>query len=123
MWSRFGSVAELPQIPAIIELTDSAGRIWFGYTANRIALLDGTRVSMFGLSDGLDIGNVISIYDHDGEIWIGGQTGLELFEQGHFRCVQLAGSEPLRGVSGIWLAKDCDLWLDSASCGRRFSAE
>jgi len=53
---------ELPQVPAITELTDSAGRIWFGYTANRIALLDGTRISMFGLSDGLDIGNVISIY-------------------------------------------------------------
>jgi len=46
-----------PQVPAITELTDSAGRIWFGYTANRIALLDGTRVSMFGSGDGLDIGN------------------------------------------------------------------
>jgi signal transduction histidine kinase/ligand-binding sensor domain-containing protein len=115
MWSRFGSVAELPQIPAVIELTDSAGRIWFGYTANRIALLDGTRVSIFGLSDGLDIGNVISIYDHDGEIWIGGQSGLELFEQGHFRRFQLAGSEPLRGVSGIVLAKNGDLWLNQAS--------
>jgi signal transduction histidine kinase/ligand-binding sensor domain-containing protein len=115
MWSRFGSVAELPQVPAIIELTDSAGRIWFGYTANRIALLDGTRVSTFGLSDGLDIGNVISIYDHDGEIWIGGQSGLELFEQGHFRRFQLAGSEPLRGVSGIVLAKNGDLWLNQAS--------
>ena len=115
MWSRFGSVAELPQVPAIIELTDSAGRIWFGYTANRIALLDATRVSIFGLSDGLDIGNVISIYDHDGEIWIGGQSGLELFEQGHFRRFQLAGSEPLRGVSGIVLAKNGDLWLNQAS--------
>jgi signal transduction histidine kinase/ligand-binding sensor domain-containing protein len=115
MWSRFGSVAELPQVPAIIELTDSAGRIWFGYTANRIALLDGTRVSIFGLRDGLDIGNVISIYDHDGEIWIGGQSGLELFEQGHFRRLQLAGSEPLRGVSGIVLAKNGDLWLNQAS--------
>jgi signal transduction histidine kinase/ligand-binding sensor domain-containing protein len=115
LWSRFGSVAELPQVPAIIELTDSAGRIWFGYTANRIALLDGTRVSIFGLSDGLDIGNVISIYDHDGEIWIGGQSGLELFEQGHFRRFQLAGSEPLRGVSGIVLAKNGDLWLNQAS--------
>jgi len=48
---------------------------------------------------------LISIYDHDGEIWIGGQSGLELFEQGHFRRFQLAGSEPLRGVSGIVLAK------------------
>jgi signal transduction histidine kinase len=115
MWSRFGSVAELSQVPAVIELTDSAGRIWFGYPANRIALLDGTRVSMFGLSDGLDIGNVISIYDHDGEIWIGGQSGLELFVQGHFRRLQLAGSEPLRAVSGIVLAKNGDLWLNQAS--------
>jgi signal transduction histidine kinase len=78
-------------------------------------MLDGTRVSMFGSGDGLDIGNVISIYDHDGEIWIGGQSGLELFEQGHFRRFQLAGSEPLRGVSGIVLAKNGDLWLNQAS--------
>jgi signal transduction histidine kinase/ligand-binding sensor domain-containing protein len=115
MWSRFGSVADLPQIPAVTELTDSAGRIWFGYTANRIALLDGTRISMFGLSDGLDIGNVISIYEHDGEIWTGGQSGLELFERGHFRHLQLAGSEPLRAVSGIVLAKNGDLWVNQAS--------
>jgi signal transduction histidine kinase/ligand-binding sensor domain-containing protein len=115
MWSRFGSVADLPQVPAITERTDSAGRIWFGYTANRIALLDGTRISLFGLSDGLDIGNVISIYDHDGEIWTGGQSGLELFERGHFRRLQLAGNEPLRGVSGIVLAKNGDLWLNQAS--------
>ena len=60
-------------------------------------------------------GNVISIYDHDGEIWIGGQSGLDLFEQGHFRRFQLAGSEPLRGVSGIVLAKNGDLWLNQAS--------
>jgi signal transduction histidine kinase/ligand-binding sensor domain-containing protein len=115
IWSRFGKVAALPQIPAITEATDSKGRIWFGYTANRIAMLDGTRVSMFGSGDGLDIGNVISIYDHDGEIWTGGQSGLELFERGHFRRLQLAGSEPLRGVSGIVLAKNGDLWLNQAS--------
>src|SRR6267378_4779596 len=115
MWSRFGSVVELSQVPAIIELTDSAVHIWFGYTANRIAVLDVTRVSIFGLSDGLDIGNVISIYNYDGEIWIGGQSGLALFEQGHFRRLQLAESEPLRGVSGITLAKNGDLWLNQAS--------
>jgi ligand-binding sensor domain-containing protein len=115
MWSRFGSVADLPQVPAVTELTDSAGRIWFGYTANKIALLDGTRISMFGLNDGLDIGNVISIYEHDGEIWTGGQSGLELLERGHFRHLQLAGSEPLRAVSGIVLAKNGDLWLNQAS--------
>src|SRR6202795_4157924 len=115
MWSRFGSVAELPQVPSNHKLPGCAGRIWFGFTGNKIAVLDGARVSIFGLSDGLDMGNVISIYDHDGEIWIGGQSGLELFEQGHFRRFQLAGSEPLRGVSGIVLAKNGDLWLNQAS--------
>src|SRR5260370_14166708 len=58
MWSRFGRVAELPQIPAIIELTDSAGRNWVGYTANRISLVGGIPGSLFCLSGGLDIGKV-----------------------------------------------------------------
>ena len=115
VWSRFGDVAALPQIPAIVELTDSKGRIWFGYAANRIAMLDGTHVSLFGTGDGLNVGNVISIYDHDGEIWIGGQSGLQLFEHGHFRDFQLAGGEQLRGVSGIVAAKNGDLWLNQAS--------
>jgi len=114
-WSRFGRVAALPQIPAITEATDSKGHIWFGYTANRIAMLDGTRVSMFGSGDGLDIGNVISILEHDGDIWVGGQSGLQLFQDGHFRHLQLAGTEQLRGVSGAAAAKNGDLWLNQAS--------
>src|SRR3984893_18253342 len=114
-WSRFGRVAALPQIPAITEATDSKGHIWFGYTANRIAMLDGTRVSIFGSGDGLDIGNVISILEHDGDIWVGGQSGLQLFQDGHFRHLQLAGTEQLRGVSGAVVAKNGDLWLNQAS--------
>jgi len=50
------------KLPAVTEVTDSKGRIWFGYTANRIAMLDGTRVpylapAMAGYRD------VISIYE------------------------------------------------------------
>jgi hypothetical protein len=115
IWARFGRLAALPQIPAITEVTDSKGRIWFGYTANRIAMLDGTHVSMFGSDDGLDIGNVISILEYGGDIWVGGQSGLQLFRDRHFRHLQLAGNEQLRGVSGVVVAKNGDLWLNQAS--------
>jgi ligand-binding sensor domain-containing protein len=114
-WARSGNMPGLPQIPAITELADTMGRIWFGYSASRIALLDGTRISTFGANDGLDVGNVMAIYEHEGQIWIGGESGLEFFTQGRFRHLNLTNKEPLKAVSGIVVAANEDLWLNETS--------
>ena len=42
-WVPFGDRPELPREPAIVLNTDDSGRTWFGYTANRVALLQVTR--------------------------------------------------------------------------------
>ena len=75
-WTRAGGLAELPPDPALIELTDAKGRTWFGYRDNLLAMIDGTQVSRFDGRQGIDIGNVISIYEVAGQIYIGGDRGV-----------------------------------------------
>ena len=41
----------------MIEFTDTAGRVWFGYRNNVLAVLDGDRVQTFGPSDGVRVGD------------------------------------------------------------------
>jgi len=85
-----------------------------GYKANRIALLDGTRVSIFGLSDGLDIGNVFQFMTMMGRSGLAASRASNYSSKG-ISPLSVGRSEPLRGVSGIVLAKNGDLWLNQAS--------
>jgi ligand-binding sensor domain-containing protein len=70
-WTRSGGLPNLPEVPALIERTDAKGRTWFGYKDNLLAMLDGTKISLFTTQQGVDIGNVISIYER------GDESGLE----------------------------------------------
>ena len=49
-WTKLGGHRDL--IPwCLIEFTDNVGRVWFGSKANRIEMLDGGRVRVFGPGD------------------------------------------------------------------------
>ena len=60
-WSLNGNLPALPHLPAIVETADASGRLWFGYTGNQIARVDGPNVKLFGTADGLNVGNVTAI--------------------------------------------------------------
>ena len=97
----------------LIEFTDALGRIWFGSTNSRLAMLDGDRVQTFGPSNGVQVGNITAIYGRGPEIWIGGEFGLQQFDHGQFRTIHPADKEWLRGISGIVETSNGDLWLNS----------
>jgi PAS domain S-box-containing protein len=99
----------------MIEFTDNLGRVWFGYANSQLAVLDGDRVRLFGPSDGLQVGNITAIYGRGSEIWIGGEFGLEQFDQGRFRNIAAVNDEWLRGISGIVETPNGDLWLNAIS--------
>jgi len=99
----------------IIAFTDSLGRVWFGYTKSQLAVLDGERVRRFGPSDDLQVGNITAIYGRGSEIWIGGEFGLEQFDQGRFRKIAAVDDKWLRGISGIVETPGGDLWLNAIS--------
>ena len=95
--------------------TDSLGRVWFGYAKSQLAVLDGDRVRRFGPSDGLQVGNIKAIYGRGPEIWIGGEFGLEQFDQGRFHKIAAVDDQWLRGISGIVETANGDLWLNAIS--------
>jgi ligand-binding sensor domain-containing protein/two-component sensor histidine kinase len=112
-WTRFGGLEDLPKQTARTLLTDSVGRIWFGYDGSEVALLSGDSVRIFSSADGLTVVNVQTIYEHRGHIWIGGEHGLALFMNGRFQSLIADGDAVFSGISGIVETANGDLWLNA----------
>jgi len=112
VWASYGGREDLPKTGVVIEFTDSRGRVWFGYTKNTLAVLDGDRVQVFGPNEGLGVGNVTAIYGRGSEIWIGGEFGLQQFDHGRFHTIHATDDALLRGISGIVETGNGDLWLN-----------
>jgi signal transduction histidine kinase/ligand-binding sensor domain-containing protein len=112
VWASYGRREDLPKTGVVIEFTDSRGRVWFGYTKNTLAVLDGDRVQVFGPNEGLGVGNVTAIYGRGSEIWIGGEFGLQQFDHGRFHTIHATDDALLRGISGIVETGNGDLWLN-----------
>jgi signal transduction histidine kinase len=116
IWTPYGGRDDFPKTGALIsEFTDSLGRVWFGYLKSQLVVLDGDRVRAFGPSDGLEVGAILAIHGRGSEIWIGGEFGLEQFDQGHFHNIAAVNDEWLRGISGIVETANGDLWLNAIS--------
>jgi signal transduction histidine kinase len=78
-------------------------------------MLDGTNISLFTPQQGVNIGNVISIYEAGGRIWIGGDKGIEVLEDSRFHGISSADVEALNGISGIASDASGDMWLNGLS--------
>jgi PAS domain S-box-containing protein len=115
IWTPYGGCDDLPKKAVLYEFTDSLGRVWFGYMDSQLAVLDGDRVRRFGPSDDLQVGNITAIYGRGSKIWIGGEFGLEQFDQGRFRKIAAVDDQWLRGISGIVETPGGDLWLNAIS--------
>ena len=114
-WTRFTGAANFPAGPALSEFTDVLGRVWFGFTGNRVAVVDGDRVRQFAIGDGVRIGNVTAISGRSPKVWLGGEQGLLQFDGDTFRRVMVQDEEALRGTSGIVETAGGDLWLNGLS--------
>jgi PAS domain S-box-containing protein len=114
-WTPYGGREDIPKAAILFEFTDSLGRVWFGYMNSQLAVLDGDRVRRFGPGDDLQVGNITSIYGRGSKIWIGGEFGLEQFDQGRFRKIAAVDDQWLRGISGIVETPGGDLWLNAIS--------
>jgi ligand-binding sensor domain-containing protein len=112
VWTSYGGHDDLPKTGVVIEFTDRLGRVWFGFTKSQLAVLDGDHVQVFGHNDGIRVGNITAIYGRGSEIWIGGEFGLQQFDQGRFHNIQAMDNELLRGISGIAETANGDLWLN-----------
>jgi len=111
-WTSYGGRKDLPKTGVVIEFTDSLRRVWFGFTRNQVAVLDGEKVRVFGPREGVQIGTVTAIHGRGSDVWIGGEFGLQKFDNGRFRTIHAADEDWLLGISGIVETADGDLWLN-----------
>jgi signal transduction histidine kinase/ligand-binding sensor domain-containing protein len=122
-WVLFGDRPGLPREPAIVLTTDESGRTWFGYTANRVALLQRDSVHLYTARDGLSVGNVLAIQVRGGHVWVGGELGLAVLAGGGFRPVAGRNGDEFRGTSGIVETPDGEVWLHGAAGITRIPAD
>jgi signal transduction histidine kinase/ligand-binding sensor domain-containing protein len=115
-WTPFGGRKDLPKTGVVSEFTDAERRVWFGYTNNQLAVLDGDRVQVFGPDAGVRVGNIQAIYGRGGTaIWIAGDHGLQQYDQGKFHSVAAMDGDWLLGISGIVETAEGDLWINGLS--------
>ena len=101
-----------PGSGALVSFTDHANRIWLGCTKGQVAVIDGEKETSFGAKEGVQAGNITAIHGRGLAIWIGGEFGLQQYDEGRFHTIQGLDPEALRGISGIVETADGDLWLN-----------
>ena len=79
---------------------DESGVLWFGYTENRIARIDGRGVQLLDSKQGLQVGNVLAILAEDGELWVGGELGFARFDGKRFVPVPARRGRPFEARLG-----------------------
>jgi len=112
-WTSLESLGG-PSGAAWAEFTDPAGDVWFGFS-DRIAELAEDRVKIFTSKEGLSVGGVLAIGGRESEVWIGGDKGIDLYEEGRFRPLVADGESKFAGIRGIIATVDRGLWIASDS--------
>jgi signal transduction histidine kinase/ligand-binding sensor domain-containing protein len=90
------------------------GRVWFGYSADRLALLEGSSMRVFTAADGLHVGSVATINASASDVLIGGESGLARFKDGRIQSIPSQNSGVLSGVSGIVRSANGDVWINGS---------
>ena len=101
-----------PQSGVIIMFPDRRARLWLGCIRNQLAVIDDGRERAYGQQDGLAVGNVTAIHGRGDTIWVGGEFGVQRFDDGRFRTLRAIDDDALRGISGIVETASGDLWLN-----------
>ncbi|MFY2556628.1 sensor histidine kinase [Corallococcus terminator] len=121
-WTPKGDLAELPDLPPARAVLDGGGRVWFGYSANLLAIMEGSRVRTFSEAHGLRTGTVTAILPGETPL-VGGALGLAAFDGERFQALTATRPEALTGLTGLLKTKDGTLWLNGHAGGVRIAAE
>ncbi|MBK1891726.1 two-component system sensor protein [Undibacterium sp. 14-3-2] len=95
----------------LVMSADALARLWIGYVHNQLAVIDQGKVQIYGLKDGLDLGNVQSFYHKRGHYWVAGEKGVARFDSGRFHMLRTADGKKILGVNGIVETAGGELWL------------
>ncbi len=109
-WEQNGNLSELPQETALAMTTDARGRLWLGYTKERLARVEGHAARMFGPTDGLRIGSITALTSRGDHVWVGGEHGIALFDGSRFMPVHAPNEAAFGSLWGIVETAAGELW-------------
>ena len=113
----------LPKLRVMSLLSDSRDRLWVGYQGNRIAVVEDGKASFLGAEHGLRVGNVLCIYERDGNLWVAGESGVARYDGKRFVPLLTADGHELRGISGVVATDGGELWLHGHDGAFRIGAD
>ena len=114
-WHAVAEPAGGPDANPLAMTRDSQGRLWLGYAFDRLVMQDesGSQRS-WGTGDGLHVGSLLSLCAQGPRMWLGGELGLAVAQEGQIHAIRIQGGEALAGVSGIVIDALSDVWLNTA---------
>jgi signal transduction histidine kinase/ligand-binding sensor domain-containing protein len=91
--------------------TDPSGVIWAGFDKNRLVSINREEIKQYSERDGLSAGITKVIVARNGQLWLGGDSHLQMFGNGTFSTLKLAGVHELEDISGLVFDKENNLWV------------
>jgi signal transduction histidine kinase/ligand-binding sensor domain-containing protein len=114
-WQKHGGVRGLPNTVAWMSLRDPQGALWFSFKPNELARIASGKVTMFGVGQGLQAGTIVTLTERNGQIWLGGDQEVDVFENGAFHKVHFSAPEGLHDITGLVFSPSGDLWINASS--------
>ena len=111
-WTRIG--LPTPGVPNVL-YRDVEGRMWMGYTQDRVAAYFRDQVQEYSSKEGLSVGNITSIYRDGEDVYIAGETGFAILRAGRVRSLSQVQGATFRSITGMAATPDGSLWLNGAS--------
>jgi signal transduction histidine kinase/ligand-binding sensor domain-containing protein len=110
--TAFETPSDVGSNPGMAAYRDRSQRIWIGFGAGTVGVLEGDRFRTYSRADGLPAGRIHGIYeDQQGRIWLAADDGLSRLDNGQFVTVTRANGLPKGRL--FWVAGDQEgrLWL------------
>ena len=93
---------------------DDGGNVWFGFS-NKVVEWDGAHYSRFTDPNPIPNFAVSNIMVKEDRVWLGGNGGVELLNQGKFRQMRWKNQNLPGRVTGILESRSGDLWINGYS--------
>ena len=100
---------------------DSAGHLWIGSQQDGLFQLAAGRLTHFTAASGLLCNNITSLVaDGQGQVWIGGKSGLNLWTGQQFKSFTLRDGLADESITGLNIARSGTIWITTRTGMSRY---
>lgn len=114
-WIKKGGYPGLPDSTASASLRDHRGDLWFAFPNSIVARVSANQVTVFDSSNGLQLGGIRTLTERNGQLWIGGDRGVVVYDERRFRPVRFSEQQSPRAITGLVFLPNGELWINSSS--------